>query len=87
MTNGLTSPAVKWLTYLVYGLLIILTIITGWNNATISKLPDNYVRLERYQSDAVRIDQRYQSDTERIDQSLRDINNKLDRLIEKKSGG
>jgi len=76
MTNGLTSPAVKWLTYLVYGLLIILTIITGWNNVTISKLPDNYVRLERYQADTLR-----------LEQGVRDINNKLDRLIEKKSGG
>ena len=75
MTNGLTSPAVKWLTYLVYGLLIILTIITGWNNVTISKLPDNYVRLERYQADTLR-----------LEQGVRDINNKLDRLIEKKSG-
>ena len=75
MTNGLDAPVVKWLTYLVYILLTVLTILTGWHTVTLSKLPDNFVRLERYQSDNAR-----------IEQGVRDINNKLDRLIEKKSG-
>ena len=75
MTKDLNGPVVKWLTYLVYILLTVLTIITGWHTATLSKLPDNYVRLERYQCDTVR-----------IEQGIRDINLKLDKLIMKHSG-
>ena len=70
MTEGLNTPAVRWLTFLVYGLIVVLTIMTGWHQATIGELPDNYVRLERYQSDNTR-----------IEQGLRDINQKLDALM------
>jgi len=70
MTNNLNESRVKWLTYLVYILLFVLTLITGWHTVALSNLPDKYVRLERYQTDAGR-----------IESNLKAINDKLDRLI------
>ena len=73
MTKNLNESRVKWLTYLVYILLSILTLVTGWHTVALSNLPDKYVRLERYQSDA-----------SRIENNLKTINYKLDRLIERR---
>ena len=73
MTSNLNGSTVKWLTYLVYILLSVLTLITGWHTVALSNLPDKYVRLERYQSDAGR-----------IESNLKNISDKLDRLIERK---
>jgi len=79
MTNGLTSAQIKWLTYLVYFLLAVLTLITGWNTVETRKntdrftgLPKEYVRLERYNRDQ-----------DRLYESLNLMNRKLDRLIER----
>ncbi|MCP4579818.1 MAG: hypothetical protein GY846_26405 [Deltaproteobacteria bacterium] len=79
MTENLDSAKVKWLTYLIYFLLAVLTFMSGWNTTKISAMPDKYVRLERYQSDSGR-----------IECTLRDIDSKLDRIIERglpKGGG
>jgi len=72
MTEDLNASKVKWLTYLVYILLAVLTVLSGWNTNKISTMPDKYVRLERYQADSGR-----------IECSLREIDAKLDRLIER----
>lgn len=72
MTENLDAAKVKWLTYLVYFLLVVLTLLSGWNTTKISNLPNNYVRLERYQTDS-----------SRIECTLGAINHKLDRLIER----
>ena len=73
MTDELSESKVKWLTYLVYILITIITIVSGWNTVNISAMPDKYVRLERYQTDSGR-----------IECTLQSINAKLDRLIERK---
>ena len=73
MTDDLSESKVKWLTYLVYILITIITIVSGWNTVNISAMPDKYVRLERYQTDSGR-----------IECTLQSINAKLDRLIERK---
>lgn len=83
MTNSLDSSKVRWLTYLVYILLLYLTVLSGLNSNRLSNLPDDYVRLERYQSDTHRQLERYQSDSERTRLKLCDIDKKLDRLIER----
>ena len=72
MTNGLSEAKVTWLTYLVYLLLFLLTSITAWQQVTIAKMPEVYVRLERYKAD---VDAR--------DCSLTRIELKLDKLIDK----
>ena len=73
MVEDLNESKVKWLTYLVYVLLTAITVISGWNTVNISDMPNQYVRLERYQADS-----------QRIEHSLRVIDSKLDKLIERK---
>jgi len=58
MTKGLSDAKITWLTYLVYLLLVFLTLITGWQQfmvaalqAEMKLLPDKYVRSERYLTD------------------------------------
>lgn len=68
--DELSTGMVKWLTYLVYIMLFILTILTSWHTVTLSALPDKYVRLERYTCDM-----------QRIEKALSSIDTKLDRLI------
>ena len=63
---------IKMLKYAIYGLIFILTSITGWNSFCITNLPDNYVRLERYKEDRI-----VYRDT------LVRIEDKLDHLINK----
>ena len=78
MTNGLSDKQAKTVTYLVYFLLAILTILMAWqtivtlsHGSAIACLPDKYVRLERYQSDQLAIRENQKA-----------IMDKLDRLIE-----
>ena len=86
MTDGLSEPQVKWLTYLVYILLSTLAVSNGWLIIKQSELPDQFVRLERYTSDRIAEADRYQCDMTRIEKALESIdgkfesiNNKLDR--------
>lgn len=55
MVEGLKETQVKLLTYLVYLLISVLTIATIAIGTDLqqfkSKMPDSYVRLERYRSD------------------------------------
>ena len=81
MTNGLNDLQVKIVTYLVYVLLAILTLVMTFNSLTvashertINEMPDKFVRLERYQSDQ-----------QNIKENQRAIMDKLDRLIERQS--
>jgi len=83
MTDNLDQSKIRWLTYLVYILLVFLTILAGWNTSKLACLPDDYVRLERYQADTKREFDRYQVDRERTRLKLNDIDSKLDRLIER----
>jgi len=70
MTPKVNGKDMPFLKYIIYVLLGILTIITAWQTNTLSKLPDDYVRAERYKTDM-----------SRIEQGLRDIDGKLDKLI------
>ena len=80
---------VKWLTYLVYLLLTLMTCMVAWNTGQIvdakreiaaakEALPREYVRLERYLSD----DKKDAIERERIYDGIKEVNAKLDRLIE-----
>ena len=73
MTNGLNGNQTKFLTYLVYVLLALLTFATGWHFRVLSSLPNEYVRLERYLCD-----------NERLEKTLETIDGKLTRLIERR---
>lgn len=64
---------VKMLKYAIYTLIFILTSITGWSAISITKLPDCYVRLERYKEDRTT-----------SQDSLKRIEQKLDQLIQQK---
>ena len=81
MTNGLSDSKVKWLTYLVYFLLAILSIVTAFNTYLISDLPKEYVRLERYKSDLINWNERYISDREIRDRNQTKIETKLDEVL------
>ena len=61
MTKGLNDAKVTWLTYLIYILLVFLTLITGWQQfmvtslqADIKILPDKYVRSDHYLADKLK---------------------------------
>ena len=64
----------KLLTLLVYFLLSVITILSGWNSVSLSgfkdSMPKEYVRLERYNCD-----------TKELRNQLKTINSKLDQLI------
>lgn len=66
-SNNKNTPFLK---YIIYVLLGILTIITAWQTQTLSSLPAEYVRMERYKTDMGR-----------IERGLNNIDTKLDRLI------
>ncbi len=70
MTNGLTSTQTKILTWVVYCLIVFLTTITGWQQVKFTNLSGEYVRLERYKTDSIR-----------IDVTLNRMERKLDQLI------
>lgn len=68
MTNGLNSNKIKFLTYLVYVLLTLLTAVSVYHFTEITNLPETYVRLERYTCDM-----------QKIEKQLDRIINKLDK--------
>jgi len=70
MTKGLTGTQVTVLTWLVYALILFLTVVTGWQQIKFMELPKEFVRLERYQSDGAK-----------SQESLCRIERKLDELI------
>ncbi len=69
-TDDLRAVQIKMLNYAIYALIFILSSITAWNSISISALPNDYVRLERYKADHVV----YQDTLQRIE-------NKLDRIL------
>jgi len=71
VTSGLNNAQTRFLTYLVYVLLTILTIVVGWQALTISQIPDKYVRLERYICDV-----------NDLKEDIRCLSNKIDRFLE-----
>lgn len=64
----------RYLTILVYVLLSVITVLSGWNSVSLSgfkdSMPKEYVRLERYSCDI-----------KEIREQLRGIDNKLDQII------
>ena len=70
MVSGLNNTAIRFVTYLVYILLALLTLTTGWQAVTLGNMPDKYVRLERYNSDQ-----------NKICAELTKLDTKLDRLL------
>ena len=76
---GYEKQSTRWLTFLVYFLLTVLTAMAGWQqvqisgvNARMINLPKEYVSKERYLCDRADISDR-----------LKIIDQKLDRLIRK----
>ena len=67
---------IKFLGFIVTILLIIISGITGWHTTILASLPNNYVRLERYNCDETK-----QQTT------LQRIETKLDTLIMKRISG
>jgi len=89
LNDTMSDSKVKWLTYLIYLLLTVMSAMIVWNTNQIidmkekvaiqkASLPGEYVRLERYQAD----NSRDAVDRERIYQGIKEVNTKLDRLIE-----
>lgn len=81
MTNGISEDRQKWLTYLVYLLLLFLTTVSGWLIVDRIGMPKEFVRLERYTEDKKAQSERYSCDMGRIEKSLATINGKLDNAI------
>ena len=52
--NGNTA----WLKYVIYILIVVISAITGFHVNTIAQFPDKYVRLERYNSDMIRVEKK-----------------------------
>jgi hypothetical protein len=79
MTDGLSTRQVKILTFVVYILITLLTLTTGYQqtqiiaqNGKLDRLPETYVALERYKCDV-----------ETLNTKLNRMDDKLDRLIER----
>ena len=70
----------KYLTILIYVLLSVITLLSGWNSVSLTgfkdTIPKEYVRLERYVCD-----------TKELREQLKSIDNKLDQLIWKRHVG
>jgi hypothetical protein len=82
MNDTLSEKQVKWLTYLVYFLLAMISLVTVWNVDQIAKandritftnerLPDKYVIKERYLCDQARIEKKLDSIEAKIDHALK----------------
>lgn len=82
MTNGLNGNQVKWLTYLIYVLLTVLTTVSAgaWVKISMveSAMPDRYVMLERYKEDQ----RRSACNADRIEAHVVRIESKIDTLIQ-----
>lgn len=76
MTDGLTNPQIKVLTWIMQTLLILMVGVVSWLCVQMYTMPDKYVRLERYQSD-----QDTSKDTlSDIKSDTRDIRQLLDKI-------
>ena len=64
------SREIKLLKYAILGLIFVMGSLITWNSVSISCLPNNYVRLERYKEDK-----------QDMKNSLKRIEEKLDHLI------
>lgn len=82
MVEGLDDSKVKWLTYLVYFLLVVLSAVTGFNTYLISEIPKEYVRLERYKEDTKNWLSRYTSDIGVTRDEYKKLDTKLDKIVE-----
>ena len=67
MTNGLNNNRVKFLTYLVYVLLTLLTAVSIYHFTEITTLPETYVRLERYICDMAKIEKQLDRIIDKLD--------------------
>ena len=80
----------KWLTFLVYFLLSVLTITTGWSMVGLADLKDNlpkeFVRLERYKCDIDKLEKQIEELRSSMDSKLNKLDNKLDRIIWRGNG-
>lgn len=77
--ENLRSTQVKILTYLVYGLMSILTLTTAFTLYELYVMPDKYVRLERYQCDQDSVRGQLEKLIDKVDETnrfLRDDRNK-----------
>ena len=77
MNGELNGKSVGFLKYLVYFLLVLLTLAMTWQGVVmghqgkrIDDLRNEYVRVERYKAD-----------TARIEQGIRDLNQKFDKWL------
>ena len=78
MTKGLSESQVRWVTYLLYIVLVVEGAIIGWHTVQLFELPREFVRLERYTEDKEATAERYSCDMARIERALDSINSKLD---------
>lgn len=56
--DKLSETQIKFLTYLIYILITIITVVAGWNTVRISAMPEKYVQKERYLCDQERIEKK-----------------------------
>jgi hypothetical protein len=76
-TNGLNKTAVQILTWAVYALMALVSMATFYLIVEQSKMPDKYVRLERYQADTeraeatvCRLEAKFEVFEEKVDRKL-----------------
>jgi hypothetical protein len=81
MTGGLNEEAVRILTWVVYALMLILTVATSYLIVQNSTLPKRYVRLERYQADTHRVEATTHRIEVKFDKFSERMNGKIDLLI------
>jgi len=81
----MTDTNSKWLTFLVYFLLAILTLTQGWSTLSLSTLKDNlpkeFVRLERYKCDQEKLEKQIAELKELFTEKISGVENKLDRIL------
>ena len=86
MTDDLKAEQVKWLTKLVWVLLLLLSSITAWNSLEINNLPKEYICQDRYNKDMSQLEGHMSTDVERLRTTVKelriDINTKFDKIYD-----
>jgi len=83
MTNGLSESKIKWLTYLVYLLLVLGMAIVSRQQYQIGQIQETKVSKDRYLKDDEIRRERYSCDISRIEKNIDRVGSHLDKISDK----
>lgn len=81
----------KYLTILIYVLLSVITLLSGWNSVSLTgfkdTIPKEYVRLERYVCDVNILRDQIRSDMVDLKKEMSEISKQLNHIVWKRHVG